>query len=234
MTAQIPDKVYFNGSEYVLIGHKGENLPTPQDYGLNPIMWSTACYRGYVSTYSVREGGLYLASLHIGRLALDATWHPINGVEPETVYQEGYSKDPANPGQTITRHYEYGRIYNNLDLPTYFTGGILVGRVFIRELYVHMGFGKPYQYEEVVEFLFHEGTLTETIDHSGRAAKWREQVIAEREEQQRRIEELKAKGYTGKDLTDRLYGNSAPPGEDDMRRGIEWRFSLDYSDWFRE
>ncbi|MEL7234795.1 MAG: hypothetical protein AAGK74_09885, partial [Chloroflexota bacterium] len=95
-------------------------------------------------------------------------------------------------------------------------------------LYVHMGFGKPYQYETVLELLFHEGHMVDLIDRSEQAAAWRARVIADHEAQQRRID-----GYVGNEPLDKLNDRSEAP-RDERLKGIEWRFSLDYSEWFGE
>lgn len=53
---------------------------------------------------------------------------------------------------------------------------MLLGRGFIRELYVHMGFDPAWKYEEVHELLFREGALTEAADRSAGMAALREKM----------------------------------------------------------
>lgn len=53
MTAQIPDTFIFNGEEYSLIGMKGGDLISPEQFGMLPGMLHTACYRGFYATYEL-------------------------------------------------------------------------------------------------------------------------------------------------------------------------------------
>lgn len=225
MTAQMPDHVLYKGEDYRLIGHKGENLPTPYTFGLQPTMWHTACYRGYVATYTCETDELYLTRLRIGRLQKDAEWKDINGVSAETVFREG---TVIRNGESKHERWEDGKQYT-LHEPSYFSGGLLIGKGFIQALYVHMGFGKPYQFEEVYELLFHEGKLVNTVDHCEKAAQWREQVIRNNEEYRRKWQALKDEGLSGKEISERL---NSTPDKDELMKGIEWRFSLDYDNWF--
>lgn len=57
-----------------------------------------------------------------------------------------------------------------------FNGGILAGRDFIPELYVHTGVHPPYKYKEVKELIFNDGTMVSVIDRSEDAAKLRETI----------------------------------------------------------
>jgi hypothetical protein len=226
MTAQMPDQVRYRGKTYDIIGVKGESLLTPDQFGIQVGMWHTACYRGYVSTYTCEDQELFLTELHIGQIADDAQWKPINGIQPETQYLDGYT---FRDGKKVPVRSEFGKKYLNLKVETYFSGGILIAADFIQSLYVHMGFGKPYQYEHVHELLFHEGTLTQEADHSPKAAEWREAIIRQHEELQRRIEELREAGLSNEDIFKQL---RQQPSKDDIVNGIEWRFSLDYGSWF--
>jgi hypothetical protein len=53
MTSQIPDTFLYKGEKYELVGLSGEGLIIPQDYGMQPQMLETACYRGFYSTYEI-------------------------------------------------------------------------------------------------------------------------------------------------------------------------------------
>ncbi len=225
MTAQMMDRVIYDGHNFRLIGHQGSDLPIPQTFDLMPAMWHTACYRGFVATYAVAGNDLVLDGLHIGRLAA-GEWKAINTIEPEIVYSEGYS---VKDGEQIPKRWENGYRYTNLNEPTYFSGGLLVAREFINSLYVHMGFAKPYQFEAVIELLFHEGTLTEVIDHSEKAKEWREAVIKQGEDRKRRWQALQDEGLSNTEILQRLDEES---DNSDIMKGITWRFSLDYGKWF--
>lgn len=70
------------------------------------------------------------------------------------------------------------REYKNINIPIDFTGKILLGNNFLSKYYIHMGFQRAYAYKELKEFVFEQGTLVETIDHSKMAKKIRQELEA--------------------------------------------------------
>ena len=60
MTAQISDTFLFKGDEYSLIGMNGGDLASPEQFGMEPEMIHTACYRGFYATYEFTEKTLEL------------------------------------------------------------------------------------------------------------------------------------------------------------------------------
>lgn len=235
MTAQIPDKFVVGADEYHVIGWKGDKLPTPKDFGLVTGMWHTACYRGYVATWSVIHEKLHLTQLHIGTLYPDGSaWKPINGVEAEPFYLE---TTRMRDGKAVQEKMEYGWKYNGLKIAVDFSGGFLVASGFIRALYVHMGFGKPYQYKQVREYLFQDGKLTNVVDQSDKAQAYRDRIAEKMEKTIAKWRDLslwqqyKDDGFTDDEIIE-LFSEIAPPKirPDDI--DIPWRFSLDYDHWF--
>ena len=81
MTAQICDTFIFKGEGYSLIGIQGGNLSSPAQFGMVPMMNSTACYRGFYATYELTENGLYLR--HMTLCEKDGNYLPISSVLPE-------------------------------------------------------------------------------------------------------------------------------------------------------
>jgi hypothetical protein len=72
---------------------------------------------------------------------------------------------------------EHGRAtYRDLAHVVEYTGGLLLGDGFIRELYVHMGFHPPHKYRVVHELLFERGRVTERHDRSAAMAAIRERL----------------------------------------------------------
>ncbi len=57
MTAQFSDVLKLRDTEYGLLAIRGEGLVTPQDYGINPVGFSTACWRGFYVGYCVEKEG---------------------------------------------------------------------------------------------------------------------------------------------------------------------------------
>ena len=146
MTAQITDTFLFNGEEYDLIGIKGGELVSPEQYGIETEMMHTACYRGFYATYELTEDDLRLRTLTVS--AKGGNYPTIGGVVPEV--EEG----------------GYCAIYAGLDEVTSFTGKIRIARDFIRELYVHMGYQKPSAYKTVYDVTIKDGQVTNLNDRS--------------------------------------------------------------------
>ncbi len=177
MTAQIPDEFRYDGMVYSLIGIDGEGLYTPQDFGLEPYSTCTACWRGFMMMYDCRDNQLLLVGMEVNsKITPD-----INGVRP------------------VKGSQFFSTSYMDLNLKTQFTGNLLLGRDFINEMYVHMGFQRPMAYREVIEIHVKEGDITQVRDLS--------------EEMERQRNEDPDRG--------------ARP-ESDVRDWIDDRFSLDY------
>jgi len=160
MTGQIPDKVYYEAREYSLIGAGGGPLFDPTEYGIEPCKPHTACYRGYIATYSLDDDGRFtLEELRvwtekilwrIGSDEAEGGLPPINGVRP-----------------FLCGEYSYLR----LRIP--FTGVIRLAKDFSEECYVHQGFQKASAYETVLDVKLKKGRLVEVKDRSKEAARRR-------------------------------------------------------------
>jgi len=153
MTAQIPDDVILYGVKFSLVGIQGEGLFTPGDFGIFARFNNTACWRGYVMTYIVKEEQLILDRMRVN------TKNPIeiNDVKPES-------------GGDL---FDY--CYSNLNLKTEFTGKLLLAKDFIHSMYVHMGFQRPMAYKTVVELYLEKGKITLFKDLSRKMEGDREQ-----------------------------------------------------------
>ncbi len=141
----------YRDQSYALTGRDGDGLFDPSALGLRPLAMSTACWRGYVCQYTVVDGGLVLTELE---MLVEGEPPPLFGVTP---LKEGLR----------------GPRYEGLREPVRFTGRLLLGRGFLSELYVHMGFQSSWKYEDVQELLFENGHLTEAHDRSEDAARRR-------------------------------------------------------------
>jgi hypothetical protein len=70
-------------------------------------------------------------------------------------------------------------IFEDLNRPIPFTGGLLLGDGFLWDLYVHMGFHPGWKFETVVELEFAGGHLTGVTDHSEAAKEFRGKLSSE-------------------------------------------------------
>ena len=154
MSAQIPETVILDGRPFDLCGAKGENrLFDPNDHGVTPISLTSDCWRGYMSTYLVEHGMLFLDGIEIGLDPRDPTGHD------HLILSELFGDLKLN-GKSTPGHYE------NLEYPIAFTGGLLLGRGFISETFVHMGFHPVYGFRDVVELVLNEGQVVMQVDRS--------------------------------------------------------------------
>lgn len=155
MTAQRSDCYRHKRKEYSLVAITGDLRFNPREYGLKPVAICTACWRGYWCEFEVKASGLVLKNLYID--TKDGEW-----IEEPT-------KSEKHMGH---------REYKNINIPIDFTGKILLGNNFLSKYYIHMGFQRAYAYKELKEFVFEQGTLVETIDHSKMAKKIRQELEA--------------------------------------------------------
>ncbi|MFW9806137.1 MAG: hypothetical protein ACFFFK_05360 [Candidatus Thorarchaeota archaeon] len=183
MTGQISDEFRYNGEVYTLVGINGVGLYTPGDFGMKTSMASTACWRGYQMFYDCNDGKMVLATM----LANAIEAKPVNGIKP---------KEPEDS-------FMFKHVYEDIGLKTRFTGTILLGKDFIQEMYVHMGFQSPESYMTVIELELKNGDIIRETDLSTKMAKRRNAGMEKR---------------SHPDSSD----------EDEIRDWIEERFSQDY------
>ena len=168
MTAQINDTILYQNEEYALAGINGAGLFVPQELGLETAAACTACWRGYLCQYEVADGRLRLRQLSISFPR--PTMNAIERGEPSPTVL-------GKPGRV-----EPGRwycLYEDLRTEMPFSGGLLLGAGFIRELYVHMGFHPAWKYRKVCELSFDQGGLTAARDRSAEMARCREELAGQ-------------------------------------------------------
>ena len=157
MTAQMHDQFILEGKTYSIVGIKGDELFDPKRLGLTPVGTCTACWRGYVCEYGIRDERLVLETLQMSLYTIqDKKYVPEPGPEINGVW-------PTEPEGEYT---VFNTLYQDLGLEIAFTGGMLLGEGFIRELYVHMGFHPAWKYETVFEIVFTGGKVDEIRDVS--------------------------------------------------------------------
>lgn len=168
MTAQMHDRINFQGQEYNLVGVSGLDLFNAEKFGFKPTGRVTACWRGFVCHYILLGNTLTLNKLevsygHLGRTKFSPKRCPeINGVAP--IYTED-------------RNAYFNNVYENLNLKIGFTGRILIAAGFIDKLYVHMGFHPAWKYRIICELTFDNGEMTNKQDVSQKMNEIREEMI---------------------------------------------------------
>jgi hypothetical protein len=156
MSLQFTDTLRFRGYTYELLQiTTEEGLADPRDFGLEPEMIHTACYRGFYLRYSLTRKGLFLRWMTVR----DRRGHypPIRGVEPI-----------LGPGG-------YTAVYRGLEVPVPYTGGLRIGREPLSEAVQVWDSISPQVdgYRSVLQLTLEEGRLAECVDISEHAARWR-------------------------------------------------------------
>lgn len=163
MTAQVPDRIDVDGASYALCGVSGTGLFDPAAHGVLPRPISTACWRGFVCRYAVRDDRLRLAELRLGAGA------EVGGA-------------PVEPGVPLlgapaeAEHREYVFRWDALDVA--FTGTLLAGDGFVATTYVHMGYTPAWKFERVLRLTVDAGAVTAREDVSEQMARTRESIVS--------------------------------------------------------
>lgn len=188
MTAQIGDLCKFENEEYAILAYSDENYFVPQSYGLEPHAIATCCYRGYFSEYAVEDEEFLLKNLYIYNR--DGAYPPLNGVEPEPreYYEDNLRRKKKREKIQIPKHMGH-RVYRNICLRVPYTGKILIGKDFIREYYIHMGFQRAWSYRKLAELTVDEGLLMASRDVSGYAEEKRREMLEKKEDPHKPINE---------------------------------------------
>jgi len=160
MTAQFHDQLLLDEQVFSIVGVNGGELFDPSAFGLHPVPSLSACWRGYVCQYKVREGRLVLYQLEVnlgplGEPASGLIGPAINGIQPVAP-------------QGLPPFFDHRYASLNLAMP--FSGGLLAGDGLLSKLYVHMGFHPAWKYETVFELIVFAGKVTEVRDVSERLA----------------------------------------------------------------
>lgn len=145
MTAQISDKFFFQGEKYSLIGISHDGLASPEQYGMEPIKFSTACYRGFYATYELTGESLFLRELTLK--VKKGNCYSIGGIEP----------DRGDYGTTT---------YTGLSEIIPFTGVIRLAKGLIDGYYIDMGYQKATAFETVLDITINDGRLVKINDLS--------------------------------------------------------------------
>ena len=144
MTAQTSDTFLFKGDTYDLIGMTEGDLASPQQFGMEPIMISTGCWRGFYATYELTDDALYLREL--------------------TLREK--SGNYLLIGETRPFKENHQATYIGLSEVIRFTGKIRLAKDFISELYIHLGYQKSTAFKTVLDIALKDGHVVEIRDRS--------------------------------------------------------------------
>jgi hypothetical protein len=169
LTAQIHDGLTYKGADFAVVGKNGANLFDPTNHELKPVGRCSACWRGFVCGYAVENNRLYLdkVAISLGKEEqLRVDYHR----DPPTLF----GKSPKSTKEEEIRI--FSAVFEDLSSPVAFSGGLLIAKDFIEELYVHMGFHPDWKYRNVHELVFNEGELIKSHDRSAAIAEFRDEM----------------------------------------------------------
>ena len=162
MSGQIADVYKYKNKSYHIIDSNPYTVFDPREYGLKPDTdCYSACWRGYYSKFSIVEKRLFLNKLYIE--TEDGKYPPVAEVQVKFPNEVDY--------------FTVFSVYEDLSLFVPHTGKMLVGDEFLQEYYIHMGHQRIWAYQDVKEFVFKDGFLTEVNDLSSLAKKLRDESV---------------------------------------------------------
>ncbi len=176
MTAQFHDEFIYDGQEHYLVGYSNGEPFHPSHLNLEVKGTCSACWRGYLVRYSVMDNRLCIQTLRINFANEELVKRYDDEGVPWYAGPPIGGKRPTGSGGLIFNNY-----YENLNYTLEYTGNLLIGWGFISDLYVHMGFHKPWKFRKVLELEFDHGHLTKVTDRSEAMASVRERRVAELE-----------------------------------------------------
>lgn len=146
MSQQITDPFIGEGENWTFLGADNVyDLFDPEAFGLKPEALHTACWKGFVVTFSVESSELFLKNLLVN--TENDVYPDINGVHAE------------ESGMSLHE-------YKNLNIKLNYSGTIIVGQEF-KEEFIGRAFTGPHSYSKTYELEFEEGILLDSKDISG-------------------------------------------------------------------
>ena len=144
---QVKDPFILDNEEWIFIGAEDiYSLFDPENFGLKPESPNTACHKGFIIKFLVKNNQLSLDELSV--YCGDNHYPLINNVEPL----------PPNSFRM--------RVYKNINLPLHYSGIITIAKDLI-DRYTGRAFTGPHCYKTVFELTFENGQLKEKKETSG-------------------------------------------------------------------
>jgi hypothetical protein len=199
MTAQAQDAFLYQGEYYSFIEGDERKLLKPQNFGMTPESTLSSCWRGFHSVYEITSEGMFLTEMTIMDVK-DGIFQPIQSIMPETDFYmycrkpgeedwrgAGDKIDDGKEERLRAQGYEiklepFSSTYKKLRVPVQYSGDLILGREFIQEMYIHMGYQRAVAYKKLLYLEFTNGLLNKLVDLSEANAIQREKCIKNPEE----------------------------------------------------
>jgi len=146
MSQQVTDPFIWEKEEWIFLGADNVyDLFDPEKYGLSPEAPHTACWKGFVVTFELKNGQLYLKRLLVN--TKDDVYPSINGI---SAIKSGMSFHE----------------YKDLNIKLGYSGTIIVGQNMKNE-FRGRAFTGPHSYSKTYELEFSEGLFKHSKETSG-------------------------------------------------------------------
>jgi hypothetical protein len=156
MTAQVFDRVIFEGESYKLSLATSELPFKAELFNIEPVWTSTSCWRGFLRTFIIENQQLLIKQLDVN----DKKTRELGLAEyqPNTIY--GIYPEINNAREIDTL---FEMTYKELNHVINFTGSLLIGKNFYLDFLDHTC-DTNWQHREVYELTFEKGNLLSSLD----------------------------------------------------------------------
>ncbi len=140
------DTIIADETSYLILKCEMKTIYQPDILGISPL-WSDDQDFECSGIFEIKEYQLYLNSFNV---TAARSFPVVNGVEPELMFSE-------KGIETVQ--------YNKVMIPIKFTGAVIIGNTLVKNYGTEEEI-PCYSYKEVREYIFQDGKLVTTIDHS--------------------------------------------------------------------
>ena len=166
MTAQIKDCLLYKNNTFEIVRVSKKALFNPADYGIRTVCISSSCGSGLYCTYEIIDNFLQIQKVYLALEYLETKRIELGkGIRL-------FGKIPSPLYKNSQEH-----ICDNLEQLVKFTGGILIGANFIRELLRSWYIPDLYKDRTVHELIFESGRLVQAIDCSKKISQLSNRLI---------------------------------------------------------
>ena len=168
MSKQVNDKFIYKNDIYELISIESPKVFLDwESFDLNPIELSTACWRGFINTFSIKEENLILDEIYTNNQTLNENEEietiiipKINNILPEIEKPE-----------CLTNDYKDYRIlkYKNINFKMQYSGSLVIVKDYLNEYESgHYAFLQisPFCFKNIVKLTFSVGKFLKETNFS--------------------------------------------------------------------
>lgn len=159
MTDQIRNTYKYKNKDYSMVALSNPLPFKPQNYGITPSCCTRSCYDGYWCEYEISDERIILESFCVN--SKEGYYPKINGIVP--LYEETPKMFSAL-FKYLGHHY-----YKGVNIRVDYTGRLVAGSDFLLEYRIPYARPRAWEYQELKEFVFVDGRLTDVINHNGTA-----------------------------------------------------------------